>query len=520
MTGRTPPSPAHEPSPSPARRHLGQIPQEAEFDALTDLFLGPEAEAALELADAPSARHTPGVTRRRVEGVLLGHLPVRAGVWVNQYARALVEREGVRVAVVRAREGSVTVSLAGPPTPTNPDAESLADAAAAVRFAVVHAGVVLLEVGELDEPGLVDLSLGRVRASGVSMGLTVLSGSDDAAAVAAYRAGKRLSEALGDPEAVAGAPVLRAAVFGADPVRADRAVEKLVSASRAFLRGPIEATACVSRIGGPRVRELHHGPTEAEAGDILAWILEAASEASPNEPHANAPHAPRLRLTSEAAGAISPEPAHAQVEAAGLAEEPPIVVTRPRIPAHRATIAPPARSNGTPQPATATDDDDLDVALDRAFGTQAGVAPAPQTPQASREAPAASEPATGEGAPTVPGLRLLDVRCPVAPGVHLAADAGNRLHLLALEGSARGGLGVARGTGAGHLAAADAWARANAALLRAATGVDADAPTMHLLTDEPREARGLLDSSIRVHLAFELTPAGGGRPVWICRAVN
>lgn len=475
MSGRTP---------DYAFSGMNEPPHETEFDALAELFLGDQDDAdlpprasaipdelALPVTHAvePKAVRPPSATARprlHVEAVLLGHLPVRAGLWVNQYARQLAARLGGPVAVLRVREGAMTVSLVGDREAWDEDDATMSPRAA-VSAAVARSVAAIVEVGELDEPGLVELALSGRRLLDA---VTVLSGADDAAAVAAYRAAKRLAEAIdaasGDG-ALAPAPALRAAVFGADPVRAQAAATKLVKASGSFLGGAIEAEACASRIGGPRVRELCHAELEADPATVLEWVR--AGEPAPSRRPSPGVGGPTLRLSTETA------------------------------------------------------DESLHEPMDDAFTAQAtpprGEGAKPEAGE-SREPGAAPSPSAG---PAVAGLRLLELSCPAAPGVHLAGDAGGALHLIAIERGedvAHGVAGVARGTAAQHLAAAEAWARTNAALLQAAARVDATSPTMHLLTDEPKRVRGLLDSAIRVHLAVEVAVEGESRRVWVCRSLN
>jgi hypothetical protein len=127
---------------------------------------------------------------------------------------------------------------------------------------------------------------------------------------------------------------------------------------------------------------------------------------------------------------------------------------------------------------------------------------APTAPRAA--APAAASLASTSLASLVGGLRTLDLRCPFAPGVELAADRDDRLHLLA---ECRGGGDEA----VRDLLSAEAWAATHGALLRRALGVSVgsgaqERPTMHVLTETPRALRRMLDCPVRVHA---LVRAGG-----------
>ncbi|TVQ61373.1 MAG: hypothetical protein EA378_09165 [Phycisphaerales bacterium] len=537
MTGRT----NGQTPPAHAFPGLNEPPHEHEFDALAELFLGDESPLGLAEPDAvivapplsaePKPRRTVRASahpRLHVEGVLLGHLPVRAGLWVNQYARQLAARLGGPVAVLRLREGALTVSIVGDRAEHDAHEDRGAletqNARRAVYAVASRAAAAILEVGELDEPGLIDLALSGARLLDA---VTVLSGADDAAAVAAYRAAKRLGESIEARREARGGdvlhtPTIRAAVFGADPARAQAAADKLMKASASFLGGPIEAEACASRIGGPRVTELAHlaSQTQDEAGsstpldpaELLRWLRHAEPTRAPVAAGvAGAPTptpGPRLRLATDDARATRAEADES------LAEPIDAAFTAQAIDPNEDRRTPGSREASPESP---------DTLRPEATAARAG------RPEASPDLGVNATPRASAG-PAVAGLRLLELACPVAPGVHLAGDARGSLHLIAIERAGDADTspeasssvpGVDRGTAAQHLAAAEAWARTNAALLRAAAQVDASQPTMHLLTDEPKRVRGLLDSPIRVHLAVEVAVEGeSSRRVWVCRSLN
>lgn len=142
----------------------------------------------------------------------------------------------------------------------------------------------------------------------------------------------------------------------------------------------------------------------------------------------------------------------------------------------------------------------------------ASVPAAPAASPLAETRPNASPGATQSLASLVSGLSPLEVRCPYAPEVELASGpaldgAGAGLHLLV-----RAGPGAMEG-----LAAAAAWAKTHAALLRAA-GVparqDAEA-AQHIFVDDARRAVRLLGTAVRVHLL-----ADAARPGLLCRPLN
>lgn len=143
----------------------------------------------------------------------------------------------------------------------------------------------------------------------------------------------------------------------------------------------------------------------------------------------------------------------------------------------------------------------------------------PGQPATTRAAPSASpppsidlDPGMGRLAEWVPGLRALPGICPIgvagplgdqpasAATVELAVDSRGVLHVLARAfGESQVPHAVA------SLTSAAAWALVNRRLLGLLAGaattdaVTTPAPTMHLFSDRPAAARGLLDSAIRVH---------------------
>jgi hypothetical protein len=452
-------------APSSTPRLVGtdaDLPPERDFDELAELFLGshdPRADAAMA---APTRVRT-------IEAVILGHLPVRAALWVHQYARRRAELTGEPVAVVRARAGACGVSIVNGPAQQNEPA-SLEHA---LRQAGRLAPTVVLEVSELDEPALAELP-------GVDA-VTVLSGADEAAAVAAYRAAKRFTDAAAD--LAAASPPVRVAIVGADADRTQAAAERIERASRAFLTGPLEVVRCGSKIGGPAARELFHAPTGASTAQLIAWLRDTPPsdrpdpEPKPRRARASQPH------DSTPAGEIG-------LSDAGLAE--------------------PMDDTFETQASRPIASQSVDSRTTRSAAPRAAAASVARATPGTQPLGAA-EPAS------IPGLNVLPGHCPHAPGVRLAGDECGGLHLIAIE---RRGSAIEPGHAAERLAAAAAWAKLNAELLSRAIGVaDATTAAAHLITDDPARARPLLDTDIRVHLAVEV-PCSEGKTVTVCRALN
>jgi hypothetical protein len=122
----------------------------------------------------------------------------------------------------------------------------------------------------------------------------------------------------------------------------------------------------------------------------------------------------------------------------------------------------------------------------------------------------------------MPDLHPIEARCPYAPLVELATDEHGCLHLLA-GGLDADGLAILPGEALEALMTASAWAVSHDRLLGLSSSERMIsprevAPVLHVMTDEPVRARGLLDTDIRVHLLSEIEIAG--RKGWFCKALN
>lgn len=199
-------------------------PDQTEYDAIAELFLG-EAQPARPTPSKPAH------TKRLLESIVLGHLPGAASAWVVQYAGAVAAIEGKPVALIRVAENEISIEIIGL-ADAAPRASMLEEAIETVQS---QAARVLLRL-----EGLIDAApMNRIDA------LTILTGADDAAIVAAYRSLKSIdaNHRLGP------AAQIRAAIMGADAPTADRAIEQLRRAVGEFLHGRLTQAPGVHRIG-------------------------------------------------------------------------------------------------------------------------------------------------------------------------------------------------------------------------------------------------------------------------------
>ncbi len=193
----------------------------------------PDAES-VEPPTAPDPAAPP-----RFEAVFLGNLPGFAGPWLTQYAHQLARRDGP-VAIVHLDDDQVEIERvsAGPDdtdrltSPPADDAEALGHLLRQLSGSgQAPVAVVLVKLPTPPTPQTL-----RIAAELASW--TLLCGTDDAAAVAAYRLLKQLAGSTGrDPHAVRRVGLM---VMGSGEPQSRSLAEKLNLAAANFLRMPIE----------------------------------------------------------------------------------------------------------------------------------------------------------------------------------------------------------------------------------------------------------------------------------------
>ncbi len=421
---------------------------------------------------APSAddSRSSGIRRPIVEMVVLGHLPVRASLWVRQYACQSARKRSETVALLRTAGDSVALDLitGGERAEIEP-LDNIEDAMTVVTNA---AGRIVVRVDETAEPELLE-------RAGIDE-LTILTGADETAVVASYRLIKSLVSAVDnglDPEE---APLLRVAVMGGSGDDIAAACAKIGRACKAFLGRPIEILDASGRIdatGTTSVCRLDRAGLAAEAIDALLSGAQTGVQAEAV--------ATGLRLADSDAFAGAPAPET-------LPDGPEIVVL-------------PAAAEG------------LGLGSDAGSGLGPGseveAKPTPRRPDASgdRVGADADRPAVRLGVTPpelIEGLEPLETRCPSARDVWFAADGDGALHAVAMD---EGDSPVAA------LVAAGGWAMQNLALLlraepglampSAKPGEDAGIG-LHLLTTEPKRWRSVLDSDVSVYAVAVVNAAG------------
>lgn len=442
----------------------------SDYDALTDLFLsdgGPavraKSVASLKLAGA-SAQHSDGaptpvpaepmVARPPlVEGLILGHLPVLGAAWVMQYAKHVADEAGEPVALLRLQGGQVSVDVVHC-RGSGPGARvgGAENERASLEEGIEAAGRVAGRwLVRVDDTSEPELP----SVPGLSS-VTLLTGADDAAVVASYRTMKGLCSLSGECDS----PALHLAIMGAPDDRAAAAEAKLRRASMTFLGRDIDGSARVPKIGAGSATPYFRGE----------WV-EGIAKA--------------VELIGSGSRPTIPEPSgsvHAVLRRAdaGVAVE---VKSAPV----------------TPAPEVGVPCEGLGGARATGAGSQV---------LAGGERANAGD-AVRPARPIPAGLTVLDVACPYAPGVQFAMGGQGSLHLV----------GSASAQCVQELLTAAAWSGEHAALLARAFPVLSTqslraGPTLHVLSEDARALRGLLDTAVRVHLVVEV---GGTRVV---RALN
>jgi len=238
------------------------------FDELAALFLTE--------ADEPRTVDRDGRCTT-VELVVVGHPPVRAGLWLTPYADARA-REGGPTALLRLDSDEPSIQILQPPE-------------ALVKMSAGPAGYSTIRdaVGDLARAGVgmwvvrpaSDVAPSELLEAGADR-ITILSSADEAAIVGAYQRLKDLVEAA-EQSGVA-LPSLGLAVLGADRQAAQRMRQRLNRTTSTFLEIQLPLVACVQRMDAAIRAEdfprLADEPAPSLAS-VLGWIRDASLSAQP-----------------------------------------------------------------------------------------------------------------------------------------------------------------------------------------------------------------------------------------------
>ena len=402
-----------------------------DFDALTDLFLGAEpAEPSASTAPAPELKLT---TREAddeyadaplssivTEVLVLGHLPVRANPWVAQYARALAERTGQRVALIRMGGGQMGIDLYGldPAFRECHSEETVADALARVARS---AGRLVFQVQDADEVA--------IARSGAMDRVTILTAANNAAVVSVYRTIKSIAQDVDE---------IGIAVMGEGHEKARGVIGRLDEAARAFLDVRLVESGIIDKMGPTGGAMVYLGDCELDHETVAAKLVQ-------------------LREVGETG----------ETDGIAARDVPATVRTR----------------NGTVIDEETEKNPSVDeVEPPRIDRPREGASSGAQTSEDARAL-----------ALSILELKPVGATCPDDEGVVIARDETGALHVVCEDEERRG---IER------LTAVSSWASKHSKLLSALdVEVVADRGVVrHLLTEEPRAVRHLLDTDVRVHV--------------------
>lgn len=432
-----------------------------------------------------------------IERVILGHLPVRAGIWLAPFMHVMSMQAGASVLIRRERD-EVRLELFGRRGPAG--LERLPLRAAVTAMSRLSAAWVLHAAGPPDP---------HATLAGRPERVTILT-SGDPMSVARCRSIAASLVAAAEQRGVE-LPVLGVAVVGVVRREAEGVAAAIDAAVRADTGRGVELRCCIPRIEPGAVPESvvsgppsGLSPTEVierlRAGSEMATAADpAVASAPPNAPEPAVPSAgPDVDFIAafardEPDGASPVVPARAP--AAEFAAESPRSRSAPDRPAEGA-MRPPAER---PVPAPT-------VAEFARFPTTEALAAELSGPPIDDAGGRCIEDPDGSRslAEHVVGLVGLPVRCPDHPAIELAVDTRGGLHVLAdVEDAAR-------------LAVVSHWAAHHADLLAMAcrdTPIDRDRrPVGHVFTDDPLRIADLRHSGLRLHLRAPIEL--GGRRGW------
>lgn len=479
------------------------------IDELAAIFMTPaDAAGGTNGRSLDAAGESATATDTFIELLLVGHLPVRGNLWLTPYADALAREIGP-VALIRLDGEQPTLEvmrgrdewraqIAG-----RPMREALTCIAGEIRGWVIRprAGT----TGALPRPETI----------GAADRLMLLSGADQAAAVAAYQLLKRIKHEA--DEAEIDLPSIVMSVVGSQPESATAMVRRLQSTAMSQLSVCIELDRVLPCIDSEACSSMYlrfAGEEIEDAGEVAAMIDDALAatrrqrqptidEPMPDEPMAgrmspaataNAQSTSAMREPFEASRAAANEQDDSPDEDAPAVAWDPIV--RP--------------SASDPEPAKAAAPDAARIKLS-------------PKPAAGREAkPTFADRADGEGAAGdgelqpaqlavhVSGLTPIDIRSPRSSHVELAVDASGGLHLLTRDAYLR------------ELRIVEAWAHAHRELLTMALGDDVIDPnasiTCHLFTSDPATVADLHGTAFKLHVLAPVEVEG--RTGWYAAALN
>lgn len=434
--------------------------------------------------------------------LLVGNLPVMSALWISQYADREA-RENGPVCLVRESGDCVQIELfrAGSRLPTIRPQASYEEALRAVAPIVSQ----WLVVARQSEP--VEISHG-------TDDIVVLTGSDQAAIVAAYRLVKAAHDAI---ERLGGArPAVSVAVLGADAAETAHVAARIGEAASSSLSISIPVRGGLQRVAP--AESSFRGTFEGSA-PCLAHICEVIATA--------AAHAPRRALVSASVASAVSASASYSASSASTASEP--LRFTPRVerkgPGARPAAdsipfrsdLPPRGGRGlepvrTPPSIAPTQNAAREILADASStlrevsaSNHASTNASPRTPYVASavNGPSAAPPIARivEGGlpeslvPFVAGLSRIDHFAPRCERIEFAVEPNGQLHLVCRVDDLR------------MLARARAWMSENSGLFRKAYPeiASVDDPSIDIFVQEVREFEPIDGATVRVLRQLEFS---------------
>lgn len=247
------------------------------YDELASMFL-------TQPDDSGSGGGRPAV----IELLVVGHLPVRAGLWLTPYADAVARQLGPTVLLRLDRDEPILQVLRGE-----------AETAAAPAGRSLRQTIQELAGGASAWIVFCSDSTPTELVSGGPDRVTILSSADDAAVVAAYQHVKQLAGAAEAQQTTV--PAVGLAVLGADEDAARRVYDRVNRTTTAFLGIELELIGVLPKMDAA-VRSTSYvnfpGERGPAVGEVLGWIADARKRLSAQPPAA--------AETREAASAAAP----------------------------------------------------------------------------------------------------------------------------------------------------------------------------------------------------------------------
>jgi len=491
---------------------------------LAELYLtDPDAqESAVHPHPRPFA---PSVAPAFVELVVVGHLPVRAGLWLTQYADDVAREEGPTGLIRLDADQMILEVLRGD------ESAAKASAAATLREAVEIAAPATRRWIIRPAPAADPASL----LEATSDVITILSGADEIAVVGAYRAVKELHDAA----AVTGRamPRIELAVLGADRRAADEAADRIALTASTHLGLDVPLRRCVRAMGALGSTLHFRFPSEHAPSLIdLANVIRTPPALTPQRAAPSAPSTPGLQETAPLDS--SPTTRRDRLRSISTTTPGADAFGLPKIAQPPAATQPPAADqpgHSSHVPPSSDHPMRLRPKLNVHVEAKPAAGSAAAAPRTQRTAFTGSTPLHAHAralASWIDGLAKLDVACPDAADVEIAVDTRGALHLIAWEDRFRA------------LFIAEIWTRKNRALIARAcpehailcdhspspagagavipahAGIQssaAPAPILHLVASEPSKLIDLHGGPIRLHL---LAPVDiDGKTGWYAAAL-